>query len=190
MAGNEQDEKVPEPEPQSAKRTLDPSAMAVAAAEGGRLDVGALMAAAGGEVACRWRAAGASHRAWLTYQEAEEAYWDAQDVEYVTLRTAAILRMAETTLRNTTLTPEHREHGWSERLIDRLASMCAKFRAEVENGRFANPRAGHTLARNTMEEVSPKWPDLDELSVAVDLARRALDIASRRLGLGQDSSDA
>jgi hypothetical protein len=145
------------------------------------------MEAAGGEAAARWRAAGATRRAWDAYRQAEEAYWDSVALSYLTLQTVATLRLAETTLLKTALTPEHREHGWSERLVELLASMCAGFRAHVEAGTFADPRAGYTLARHKMEEVSPKWPDRDELSVAVDLARRALDIAGHRLGLGHDS---
>ena len=64
--------------------------------------------------------------------------------------------------------------------------MCAEFRAQVEADTFANPQAGHALAHATMDAVSPKWPDLDELSVAVDLAGRTLDILSHRLKLDPD----
>jgi hypothetical protein len=54
---------------------------------------------------------------------------------------------------------------------------------QVEAGTFANPRASYALGRTKMEEVSPKWPDLDELSVALAHAERMLDILSRRLNL-------
>ena len=148
------------------------------------------MEAARGELAARSRAAGATRQAWDAYRQAEEAYWDTVAFRYFTLHTMAILRLAETTLLKTALTPEHREHGWSERLVELLASKCAEFRGQVEAGTFADPRAGYTLARTKTEEVSPKWPDLDDLSVAVDLASRTLDIASHRLGLDNDSSEA
>jgi hypothetical protein len=145
------------------------------------------MEAAGGEAAAHWRAAGQSQEAWLTYCRAEEAYWDTQAWAHCQRQTVAILRMAETTLRKTALTPAHRQHGWSERLTELLASMCAECRAQVETDTFTDAQAGYDIARTKMEEVSPKWPDLDDLSVAVDLARRALDIASHRLGLENDA---
>lgn len=190
MTEKEEGQKIPEPEPRPQNPALtDVIHRAVVEGKGGPIDLDALMEAAGGEVAARWRAAGASQQAWHTYRQAEEAYWDTVTVRELTLYTGATLRLTETTLRKTTLTPEHREHGWSERLIELLASMCAEFRVEVETDSFANPGAGQELVRTKMEEISPTWPDVDELSVAVDLAGRALDIASHRLGLETDSSE-
>ena len=87
--------------------------------------------------------------------------------------------MAEFILIATELTPEHRQHGWNPRIIEVLANMCAEFREQVEAGTFANPRAGYALGRTKMEEVSPKWPDLDELSVALGRAERMLDILAQ-----------
>jgi hypothetical protein len=115
------------------------------------LDFGALMEAAGGGVAAQWRAAGATQEAWHTYCQAEEAYWDTAALRHFKLHTVATLRMAETTLLKTALAAEHREHGWFERLIELLASMCAEFRAKVETDTFTNPQAGYALARTTME---------------------------------------
>jgi hypothetical protein len=147
----------------------------------GPVDLDALMEAARGEAAARWRAAGVSGRAWETYREAEQAYWDSEDLRQLRLQTVATLRMAETVLLKTALTPEHRRHGWSDEMIKVLASMCADSLDQVEADTFANREAGYALGRTKMEAVSPKWPDLDELSVAIDLAGRMLDILSRRL---------
>jgi hypothetical protein len=94
--------------------------------------------------------------------------------------------MAETTLLKTDLTPEHREHGWSDEIIEILASMCAEFREQVQAATFVNPKAGYALGRTKMEAVSPKWPDLDELSVAIDRAGRMLDILGQRLRSDSD----
>jgi hypothetical protein len=108
------------------------------------------------------------------------------DLRELRLQTLATVRMAETTLLNTVLTPEHRRHGWSDEIIEILASMCADFRDQVEADTFANPKAGYALGRTKMEAVSPKWPDLDDLSVAIDLAGRMLDILGQRLKLDPD----
>jgi len=139
------------------------------------------MEEAGGEAAAQWRAAGVTRRAGDTYREAEQAYWDTTPLLYLKLETLATVRMAETTLRKTDLTPEHRQHGWSDEMIEILASMCAEFREQVQAGTFANLNASYELGRTTVEAVSPKWPDLDELTVAVNHAGRMLDILGHRL---------
>ena len=156
--------------------------------KGGTRSLDALMEEAGGEAAAQWRAAGISVRAWETYREAEQAYWETVDLRELKLQTLATVRMAETTLLKTVLSPEHRRHGWSDEIIEILASMCTDFREQVEAATFANPKAGYALGRTKMEAVSPKWPDLDELSVAIDLAGRMLDILGQRLTLDSDKA--
>jgi hypothetical protein len=86
MAENEQDEKVPEPDPRPVQRALGDT-IRTAAAEGkiGRPDFGALMEAAGGELAAGSREAGATRQAWDAYRQAEEAYWDTVASRYLTL---------------------------------------------------------------------------------------------------------
>jgi hypothetical protein len=61
-----------------------------------------------------------------TYQEAEQACWDSEDMRYVRLETLATARMVESRLRKTELTPEHRELGWSEETVRFLASMSSE----------------------------------------------------------------
>jgi len=152
----------------------------------GPLDLDARMEAMGGEAAKQWRDAGASWRSWEMLRKVETAYWITQDVRHVKLHTVAILQIAETTLSKTTLTPEHRQHGWSERLAAHLASKIGEFREQVETNTFSEKDAGYILGRTLIEEVSPKWPDTDDLHVAVNLASEALSILSARLGIGSD----
>ena len=104
-----------------------------------------LMEQAGGEAAAQWRRAGMIGRAWDAYCEAEQSYWNTVPQKQLILETVATLRMAESILQTTELTPEHQQHGWNPRIIDVLASMCAEFRGQVEAGTFANPRAGDAL---------------------------------------------
>ena len=175
-----------EPDPGPVNRGIV-NAINAADAEGGEpLDLDAVMEAAGGEAAAQWRAAKASSAAWDEYREAEQAYWGTVTLRQLQLETVATLRMVEITLLKTDLTMEHRKHGWSRRITEILASMCTEFRVQVETETFRNPRAGYALARATMEEISPKWFDLDELSVAVHLAERTLDVLSWRLNLDPD----
>ena len=173
---------VPESDPQAVNRALlDIIKAANEKGESGPLDLDALMEARGGEAAARWRAAGLTQRAWDAYTEAEQAYWETVDLNYLKLQTVATLRMAETTLQNTALTSEHEGHGWSDRLAELLATKCAELRMQVETDALTNTNAGYMLARIKMEEVSPQWSDLDELSVAVSSAGRMLDILGRRI---------
>lgn len=172
---------VPDPEPVN-RALVD----IIRSGKGGSQSLGALMEEAGGEAAVRWRAVGISRQAWETYREAEQAYWNAEDLLYLRLETLATVRMAETTLRKTHLTLEHREHGWSDEIIAILASMCAEFREQVEAATFVSVKAGYALGRTKMEAVSPKWSDLDELSVAIDRAGRMLDILGERLKSDSD----
>jgi len=173
------------PDPGPVNRALV-EIIRAASAEGqsGPLDLDARMEAIGGEAANQWRAAKTSRQAWDAYRRAEIAFWDTQDLRYVRIHTAAVLRMAETTLSQTALTQEHRQHGWSEEMATYLASKIGEFRHQVETDTFSEHEAGYVLGRTLIEEVSPKWPDLDELHVAVDLAESALKIFSKRLGLG------
>ncbi len=172
---------VPDPEPVN-RALVD----IIKSGKGGSQSLDALMEEAGGEAATRWRAVGISRRAWETYREVEQAYWNTEELLYLRLETLATVRMAETTLRKTDLTPVHREHGWSDEIIDILASMCAEFREQVEAATFVSVKAGYTLSRTKMQVVSPKWPELDELSVAVDRAGRMLDILGERLKTDSD----
>jgi hypothetical protein len=151
--------------------------------KGGNKSLDDLMEEAGGEAAAQWRRAGMIGRAWDTYREAEQSYWNTVPQRQLILETVATLRMAESILLATELTLEHQQHGWNPRIIEVLASMCAEFRGQVEAGTFENPRAGEALGRIKMEEVSPKWPDLDELSVALGHAERMLDILGQRMNL-------
>ena len=73
-----------------------------------------------------------------------------------------------------------------KQLFAKKMEKISEFRHQIESDTFSDPRAGYKLARAKLEELSPLWPDLDDLSVAVDLARRALDVASHRLGLHGD----
>jgi hypothetical protein len=172
-----------EPENPVNRALLDIIKARAAAGESGPVDLDAAMETAGGEAAAQWRATKVSQRAWTIYYNAEQAYWDIQDLRYLMLHTVATLRMAETALLKTDLTTEHREHGWSEGMVEYLASRCAEFREQVESEAFANPQAGYELGRAKLEEVSPKWWDTDELSVALDHAGRMLDILGQRLKL-------
>ena len=184
MEDNDQDERSPETGPSPPPAPERALRRATTAGAIGALDLDALMEATGGEPAGHWRAAVVAHEAWLSYRQAEEAYWDRVSVRQRKVHTVATLRLAETTLRKTTVTAEHRTHGWSEPFIEELASMCAEYRAQVETDSLADPGAGAALAWAVRDEISPKWPDLDELSLAVDLAQRALDLAGPRLGPG------
>jgi len=175
-----------EPDPGPVNRAIV-NAINAADADGGEpLDLDAVMEAAGGEAAAQWRAAKTSSAAWDQYREAEQAYWGTVTLKQLQLETVVTLRMVEITLLKTDLTTEHREHGWSRQITEILASMCAEFRVQVETETFRNPRAGYALARTTMDEISPKWFDLDELSAGVHLAERMLDVLSWRLNLDPD----
>jgi hypothetical protein len=156
--------------------------------KGGTKSLNALMEEAGGEAAIRWKAAGAIQRASEASGAAEQTYWNTVDLRQLKLETVATLRMAETTLLKTELTSGLRKHGWSEGIIEALASMCADFRDQVEADQFADPRAGYKLGRTKLDEVSPLWTDTDELSVALGHAENMLDTLSRRLKLDPNTA--
>lgn len=172
-------------EPENPVNRVILDAIKAASAEGksGPLDLDSLMEEAGGEAAARWRTAGAIRQAGEAEDAAKQAYWDTVDLRQLKLETVATLRMAETTLLKTDLTSELRRHGWSDGIIEVLASMCAKFRDQVQADQFADPRAGYNLGRTKLDEVSPLWRDTDDLSVALGHAASMLDILSRRLKL-------